>query len=239
VGIMTAARTHAHMEDWLERSCAAVVAAVRSHRALLEVEIYEHVGTRVPELMLDGDTKRQARARTTITAIVGYCLEAIEQGPAALAPTMPQLALERARAAAREGARIGPLLRAVEAGYQPFVGIVIAETHQLPNATLVREHLRETYGRLVGDIAAALEREYECERAGCAQGPKLSRAAHGYKSASALTRRQCEVLELLMAERSYKEIAQALYLTPNTVHTHATRIYRKLGVNGRNELMGR
>jgi DNA-binding CsgD family transcriptional regulator len=227
--LMTSGRTSIRRLDSLRRSRATVAAAMRSDRTPLELKIYKHVGRRVPELELNG----RSQPSTTITAIVGYCLDAIEQGPAARMP-IPQAALERARAVAREGSPIGPLLRAVEAGYQPFVDDVIAKAQGLPNRTALREHLRDTYGRLVGDIAAALEREYERERAECAS--RVGEAEDGSKADSFLTPRQREVLELLKAGRSYKEIAQALHLTSNTVHTHASRIYRRLGVEGRGEL---
>lgn len=232
---MIAVGKHAHTHGLLEDACVAVVAGVRLNSAPLELAIYRRVSGRVPELMLAGDAPRQARAQATIAAIVGYCLDVIEQGPASLAE-MPQAALDSARIAARKGARIGPLLRAVEAGYQPFVGFVIAETKELPNAALVRERLRENYGGLVGDITAALEREYEQERAIHRPSAQESGSVQEPKAVSTLTRRQREVLALLSAERSYKEIAQTLHLTPNTVHTHASQIYRKLGVGGRREL---
>jgi DNA-binding CsgD family transcriptional regulator len=211
-----------------------VVAGVRSRSALLELEIYEHVSTRVPELMLERDAEREMRARVAISAIVGYCLDAIEHG-AAQTRTMPRAALERARAAGRNGASAGPLLRAVVVGYQPFVGSVIAEAHRLPESVLVREHLRESYGGLLGDITAGLEREYERERAAGGYAPKRNGAPCD-PAIMSLTRREREVLELLLARHSYREIAQALYVTTNTVHTHASHVYRKLGVQGRDEL---
>lgn len=49
----------------------------------------------------------------------------------------------------------------------------------------------------------------------------------------ALTTRESEVLQLLAARRSYQEIARTLYVSLNTVKTHVSRIYAKLGVNGR------
>ncbi|HEX3958492.1 MAG TPA: tetratricopeptide repeat protein [Trebonia sp.] len=48
-----------------------------------------------------------------------------------------------------------------------------------------------------------------------------------------LTARQAEVLRLLAAGMSNKEIAAALYLSPSTVERHLATIYRKLGVAGR------
>jgi DNA-binding CsgD family transcriptional regulator len=58
----------------------------------------------------------------------------------------------------------------------------------------------------------------------------------GRESIPALTRRENEVLSLLSAGNSYRDIADALYISPETVHTHCKRIYRKLGITGRREL---
>jgi DNA-binding NarL/FixJ family response regulator len=44
-------------------------------------------------------------------------------------------------------------------------------------------------------------------------------------------------LSFLSGGYSYREIAQALYISPETVHTHCKRIYRKLRISGRRELI--
>ena len=48
-----------------------------------------------------------------------------------------------------------------------------------------------------------------------------------------LTRRECEILELLASGGSNKELARALNISPNTVKTHVARLYEKLGVDRR------
>jgi ATP/maltotriose-dependent transcriptional regulator MalT len=50
-----------------------------------------------------------------------------------------------------------------------------------------------------------------------------------------LTEREREVLALLARRWAYKEIAAKLVLSSHTVHSHAKRIYEKLGVRGRRE----
>jgi len=50
-----------------------------------------------------------------------------------------------------------------------------------------------------------------------------------------LTTRQAEVLRLLAAGMSNKQIAAELYLSPATVERHLATIYRKLGLAGRVE----
>jgi DNA-binding CsgD family transcriptional regulator len=54
----------------------------------------------------------------------------------------------------------------------------------------------------------------------------------------ALTPSERRVAELAAAGRSNRDIAQALFITTNTVEVHLTRTYRKLGVNGRADLKG-
>ena len=53
--------------------------------------------------------------------------------------------------------------------------------------------------------------------------------------ASPLTRAEQQILRLLVAGQTYAEMAQALVVSPNTVKTQVSSIYRKLGVNRRAE----
>lgn len=48
-----------------------------------------------------------------------------------------------------------------------------------------------------------------------------------------LSKRELEVLELLVKGYLYKEIADQLSITYSTVHTHIERVYKKLHVNSR------
>lgn len=50
-----------------------------------------------------------------------------------------------------------------------------------------------------------------------------------------ITERECEVLRLLAAGRSNKEIALALEVSPNTVKTHIARLFEKLEASRRTE----
>ena len=53
--------------------------------------------------------------------------------------------------------------------------------------------------------------------------------------ASNLTRREKEVLTLLCKGKSYKVIADSLFISPNTVRFHLKNIYKKLQVNSKYE----
>ena len=57
--------------------------------------------------------------------------------------------------------------------------------------------------------------------------------------ASPLTEREVAVLRLLRGSLSLREIGQELYVSPNTVKTHAQAIYRKLGVSTRHDAVAR
>ncbi len=50
-----------------------------------------------------------------------------------------------------------------------------------------------------------------------------------------LTQREEEILDLLSKGFKYKEIAEKLFISPDTVHTHIHSIYEKLQVRSRTE----
>ncbi|MDX2237988.1 MAG: response regulator transcription factor [Hyphomonadaceae bacterium] len=54
-------------------------------------------------------------------------------------------------------------------------------------------------------------------------------------NAPGLTAREVEVLTLIAAGRSNKEIARALAVSPNTIKTHVARVLEKLGAARRTE----
>jgi len=56
---------------------------------------------------------------------------------------------------------------------------------------------------------------------------------------SLLTKRMREILYLLVQGMSEKEVAVKLGVSPHTVHIHVTRMYARVGVNSRAELLAR
>ena len=54
-----------------------------------------------------------------------------------------------------------------------------------------------------------------------------------------LSPREAEVLRLLARRLTDKEIAEALFLSPHTVHRHTTNLFAKLGVANRTEAVAR
>jgi LuxR family transcriptional regulator, maltose regulon positive regulatory protein len=58
-------------------------------------------------------------------------------------------------------------------------------------------------------------------------------------AAEPLTEREMAVLRLLRGTLSLREISQELFVSPNTVKTHAQAVYRKLGVSTRHDAIRR
>lgn len=54
-----------------------------------------------------------------------------------------------------------------------------------------------------------------------------------------LTTTERRVAELICEGRTNREVADALFMSPSTVHAHLKRIYPKLGVRSRTELAAR
>jgi DNA-binding NarL/FixJ family response regulator len=82
---------------------------------------------------------------------------------------------------------------------------------------------------VVADLAAAAA-------VGTATATALAqRGGAGPHRSDELTRREAQVLDLLAAGRSNKEIAQTLILSVRTVENHLAHVYAKLGVSGRLE----
>ena len=56
-------------------------------------------------------------------------------------------------------------------------------------------------------------------------------------AALGISPRECEVLELMAEGASNKLIARRLEISPNTVKTHAARLFEKLGAQSRTQLV--
>ena len=69
-----------------------------------------------------------------------------------------------------------------------------------------------------------------------AQADELERRAHAARTFD-LTRREEEVLALLLKGCTRSEIARELFVSGDTVKTHIRNLYRKTGVTGKDELV--
>jgi LuxR family maltose regulon positive regulatory protein len=68
---------------------------------------------------------------------------------------------------------------------------------------------------------------------------KVDTIHQGTPGVSSLTTAELRLLPLLPTHLTYAEIGERLYLSPNTIKTHATSVYRKLGVSSRKQAIQR
>jgi LuxR family transcriptional regulator, maltose regulon positive regulatory protein len=115
-----------------------------------------------------------------------------------------------------------------------------------PNAQPEQEYRAPTHSRsFVAKLLAAFEHEEKHGRTPPQTKTALSQALElPGKSPSPslvpvepLSQREQEVLRLLVAGRTYAEMAQALIVSPNTIKSQVSSIYRKLGVSRRAEVI--
>lgn len=93
-------------------------------------------------------------------------------------------------------------------------------------------------------LCFALINAYLLRYVSMAYGPEKPREARPKSSPEGqaailegLSRRETEVAALLRQGKSYREIADTLFISLATVQTHVTRIYRKAGVNKKEDLI--
>ena len=84
--------------------------------------------------------------------------------------------------------------------------------------------------RAVEKLRALVERYRESESS---PQTRCARAARAY----GLTRREEDMLLLIVEGRTQPEIARELYVSRDTVKTHVRNLYRKTGVSGKAELL--
>jgi DNA-binding CsgD family transcriptional regulator len=104
-------------------------------------------------------------------------------------------------------------------------GVVLRRAKRRRDARDALEEARATFDRLGAAHWAARVRG------------ELARIAGRTPSGDALTATEARVAELVVEGRSNKEVAAALFVTVKGVEAHLSRIYRKLGVKSRAELI--
>jgi two-component system, NarL family, response regulator LiaR len=124
-------------------------------------------------------------------------------------------------------------------------GVLIAGLKWIEYRFLVVEHSIEIYGALIAATFAVL---------GIWLGLKLTKTQHTIvvkevpvpagepftpdekkREDLSITRRELEVLELIAQGMSNREIAEKLYVSENTVKTHSSRVFDKLGARRRTQ----
>jgi NarL family two-component system response regulator LiaR len=132
-------------------------------------------------------------------------------------------------------------------GYGFLGGVLIAALKFIEYRFLVVEHSLELYGGLVAllfsilgiwlglkltrDRATVIVKEVRVPVS--SSGPFVPNAAR--QEQLRITRRELEILELMAAGLSNREIADRLYVSENTVKTHAGRVLDKLNAKRRTQ----
>lgn len=124
-------------------------------------------------------------------------------------------------------------------------GVVIVALKLIEYRYLVVEHSVEIYGALIAAIFAAtgiglglkLTRSHETIVVREITVPAPSSFVRNERRLASLgvTPRELEILELIASGLSNREIAERIFVSENTVKTHSSRIFDKLGARRRTQ----
>ena len=131
-------------------------------------------------------------------------------------------------------------------------GVLIAALNLIQYRFLVIEHSVEIYGGLIAAIFSAVgiwlglritarRRPVEADAsAGTAEAPKAASgqpflADEKRREELRITPRELEILNLIAQGMSNREIAGRLFVSENTVKTHSSRVFDKLGAKRRTQ----
>ena len=148
---------------------------------------------------------------------------------------------------------IGPVL---ESGMRKTVllygllgGVLIAVLKLVEYRWLVVEHSLEIYGGLVAAVFASVgiwlghkltrRTETVVVREVVVEAPATFVRDQNKVESLGITPRELEILELIAAGLSNKEIAAKVYVSENTVKTHSSRVFDKLGARRRTQAVQR
>jgi len=129
--------------------------------------------------------------------------------------------------------------------YGLIAGILIAALKWTEYRFLVIEHSIEFYGGLVAATFAALgiwlglkltskQKRVVTKEVPVPTGEPF-RPADSKRKALGITPRELEILELIARGLSNREIAERLFVSENTVKTHSSRVFDKLGAKRRTQ----
>lgn len=124
-------------------------------------------------------------------------------------------------------------------------GVLIAGLKAIEYRWLVLEHSIEIYGGLVAAVFAGLgiwlglkltrNTETVVVREVMVAAPLTFVRDEGKREALGITPRELEILELIAAGLSNREIAERAHVSENTVKTHSSRVFDKLGARRRTQ----
>ena len=124
-------------------------------------------------------------------------------------------------------------------------GLLVASLRFIEYRFLVVEHSIEIYSGLIALLFAAVgirlgltltkTREVTVIKEVAVAAPAEFVRNEQRVAALAITPRELDILDQIAAGKSTREIAQDLFVSENTVKTHASRLYDKLGVKRRTQ----
>ena len=129
--------------------------------------------------------------------------------------------------------------------YGILAGALIAILKLIEYRWLVIEHSVEIYGGLVAAVFAAVgiwlgtrltrTKEKIVLREVMVEAPSTFVRDESKLASLGITPRELEILELIAAGLSNKEIAGRVFVSENTVKTHSSRVFEKLGARRRTQ----
>ena len=129
--------------------------------------------------------------------------------------------------------------------YGLIAGIFIAALKWIEYRFLVVDYSMEIYGGLIAASFAALgvwlglrltgKKERIVIKEIPAPAGEPFRPDHSKREALGITPRELETLELIARGLSNREIAEVLFVSENTVKTHSSRVFDKLGARRRTQ----
>jgi DNA-binding NarL/FixJ family response regulator len=144
-----------------------------------------------------------------------------------------------------------PRVAVMDESEEPFALVRLRSAHPATGVMVLAHNPSHVYGmRLLASGATCLARSVSATELLAAihltaGGERVFVSSDGHRferrypdNASHLTPRETEVLAHLSRGRSNPEIAQALQISVDTVHTHVASIRRKLNVQSKRELIG-
>ena len=124
-------------------------------------------------------------------------------------------------------------------------GVLIAVLQLIEYRWLVIEHSVEIYGALIAAIFAGVgiwlglkltrPKETVVVREVMVEAPSSFIRDQGKVDSLGITPRELEILELIAEGLSNKEIADRVHVSENTVKTHSSRVFDKLGARRRTQ----
>ena len=127
--------------------------------------------------------------------------------------------------------------------YGVLGGLLIAGLKAIEYRWLVVEHSVEIYGGLVAAVFASLgiwlglklTRNTVVVREVMVPAPVSFTPDEAKRESLGITPRELEILQLIAAGLSNKEIAERVHVSENTVKTHSSRVFDKLGARRRTQ----